>query len=63
MLIKLKEGSMAGELDGIKVLDFTRVLAGPFCTNLLRSLGAEVIKVEMPDGGDWIRSIPPAHRG
>ena len=50
---------MAGALADIKVLDFTRVLAGPFSTNLLRDLGAEVIKVEMPAGGDWIRTIPP----
>ncbi|QIB34219.1 CaiB/BaiF CoA transferase family protein [Ancylobacter pratisalsi] len=51
---------MAGSkpLDGIRVLDFSRVLAGPFCTALLADVGAEIIKVEPPQGDDY-RHIGP----
>jgi len=50
-------------LKGIKILDLSRVLAGPFCTMLLADMGAEVIKVEIPDKGDDSRSFPPFKKG
>lgn len=46
-------------LQGIKILDLTRVLAGPFCTMLLQDLGAEVLKIEAPGRGDDSRSFGP----
>lgn len=57
---------MSGELPlkGVKVLDFTRVIAGPYCTMLLGDMGAEVIKVEEPERGDDSRRLgPPFVRG
>jgi crotonobetainyl-CoA:carnitine CoA-transferase CaiB-like acyl-CoA transferase len=49
-------------LDGILVADFSRVLAGPLCTMTLGDLGADVVKVERPDGGDDTRAWgPPWH--
>lgn len=49
-----------GPLAGVLVADFSRVLAGPYCTMLLADLGAEVIKVESPTGDDTRRWRPPA---
>ncbi|WP_077001240.1 CaiB/BaiF CoA-transferase family protein [Variovorax sp. KK3] len=52
----------ARPLDGVRILDFTRVLAGPMATALLADLGAEVIKIEPPQGDDY-RAIGPMQSG
>jgi CoA:oxalate CoA-transferase len=52
-----------GPLAGIRVLDLSRVLAGPYCTTLLWELGAEVLKVEQPGHGDDTRAFPPFLNG
>jgi CoA:oxalate CoA-transferase len=50
-------------LENIKILDLTRVLAGPFCTMILSDLGAEVVKVEVPGTGDDARAFGPFKNG
>ncbi len=51
--------SMAGTLEGIRVIDLSRALAGPYCSMMLGDMGADVIKVEQPGSGDEARSWGP----
>jgi CoA:oxalate CoA-transferase len=54
---------MASVLEGIKVMDFTQVYSGPFCTLMLKNLGAEIIKIERPESGDLTRIDVPHTEG
>ena len=54
---------MVAALDKIKVVDLTRTLAGPFCTMLMGDMGAEVVKIEEPTGGDETRKWTPFVNG
>jgi crotonobetainyl-CoA:carnitine CoA-transferase CaiB-like acyl-CoA transferase len=50
-------------LEGVRVLDLTRLLPGPFATLVLADLGADVVKIEAPNVGDYMRAMPPARGG
>ena len=54
---------MSGALDGIRVLDLSRLLPGGFCSLLLADFGAEVLKVEDTGMGDYVRWAPPHYEG
>ncbi len=55
--------SLARSLHGVRVLDLSRLLPGPFLTMVLADLGADVVKVEDPRGGDYMRDFPPRGEG
>jgi crotonobetainyl-CoA:carnitine CoA-transferase CaiB-like acyl-CoA transferase len=54
---------LADALSGVRVLDLSRLLPGPFLTMILADLGADVVKVEDPGPGDYLRQLPPAKGG
>ena len=54
---------MSGALEGLRILDLSRLLPGPFCSLLFADLGADVIKVEDTGMGDYVRWAPPAYPG
>ena len=59
----MRDDGGTGPLAGLRVVDLSRVLAGPYCTMYLSDLGADVVKVERPDGGDETRGWGPPYTG
>jgi hypothetical protein len=59
----LSDGAAQRPARGLKVLEFGQIAAGPFAGSLLADLGADVVKVERPDGGDDMRRWPPLNEG
>lgn len=59
----LSTSTPRGPLAGVRILDLSRVLAGPYCSTLLWELGAEVLKIEQPGHGDDTRAFPPFQNG
>ncbi|MGA0955764.1 MAG: CoA transferase, partial [Burkholderiaceae bacterium] len=57
-----KPSSSSRPLEGLRVLEFGQIAAGPFAGSLLADLGADVVKVERPDGGDGMRVWPPINK-
>src|SRR5437762_926653 len=59
----MTEAPLADALRGIRVLDLSRLLPGPFLTMVLADMGADVVKIEDPRIGDYLRAFPPAKGG
>lgn len=57
----MSQPASKGPLAGLRVLEFAQIAAGPFAGSLFADLGADVVKIERPDGGDGMRNWPPLH--